>query len=68
MTPGAEILIEHEQEVIDSAKKVLKYIKTFHPVDGSTSEDIDNCSDELCKIIASCETFLKIVKSSIENY
>ena len=58
---GLKIAIEHEEDVINSAKEVLKKVKGFTSENPEVTKSIDFCSDELNKIIASSELFIKFL-------
>lgn len=62
MNSGLQIAIDHETEVIKSAKSVLNILKTKT----LNYKELDNCSDELSKIVASSELFLKFLKQNAE--
>ena len=58
---GLKIVIEHEQQTVDSAKFVLDLIKKLNPSSMQAAKNLDTCSDELNKIISSSETFIKLL-------
>lgn len=64
MESGIQIAIDHERDIIESAQKVLKLIKTFTSTNEEVTKNIDICSDELSKIIASSDLFIRILSNS----
>ena len=64
MKNAIDVFINHEKKIINWSDFVLAKIKTFTTVDAPTRNKIDECSDTLSKIIASCETFLDILKNT----
>ncbi len=64
MKNAIDVFINHEKKVVNWSDCVLAKIKTFATADASTRNKIDECSDILNKIIASCETFLDILNNT----
>lgn len=57
-----QVVIDHENDIIYSAQKVLNTIKNFTAQDQKTTKELDTCTDELTKIIASSQMFIKILE------
>jgi hypothetical protein len=62
MEHGLKVAIEHEEEVINSAKKILEFLKGFTAANPETQKQIVSCSNEAVKIIASSEMFIKLLE------
>lgn len=61
---NVKVFINHESDIIFHAKNALNILKGFKSTNEQTIKEIDECSDEICKIIGACETFKNIFKNS----
>jgi len=57
-----QVVIDHENDIINSAQKVLNIMKSFTAENQKTIKELDTCTDELTKIIASSQMFIKILE------
>jgi len=66
MNPGRQLIIEKEQETVDSANIILDAIEDFHSQNRETDILIFTINSEISKILASSEMMLKILEYSEE--
>ena len=62
MEHGLKVAIEHEEEIINSARKILELLGGFSSANAETQKQLISCSNEAVKIIASSEMFIKLLK------
>lgn len=67
MNAGRKLIIEKEQETIDSANTILDAIEGFNSQNRETDILIFTINNEISKILASSEMMLKILEYSEEE-
>lgn len=64
MNPGRKLIIEKEQDTIDSANKILDALEVYDSQNRETDMLIFTINNEISKILASSEMMLKILEYS----
>lgn len=68
MDAGRKLIIEKEQDTIDSANKILDAIEVYDSGDRETDILLFTINNEISKILASSEMMLKILEYSETSY
>ncbi len=66
MDSGRKLIIEKEQDTINSANKILDVIEGYNSKDRETDILLFTINNEISKILASSEMMLKILEYSEE--
>lgn len=66
MESGRKLIIEKEQDTIDSANKILDALEDYNSENRETDLLIFTINNEISKILASSEMMLKILEYSEE--